>query len=511
MRFWSDHAMEGDSFQDSLRGIVRGTPWWSLSACIHIVALLVLAAIPIDNSTKGDGVVLQAEYHPDEEKPLEDEVEPPKPPKEDPVDAPVIDENIDDIPTEDTDSDFDELEGVEGETSGPLTGPSFNVAIGIGPGAGGGKGRGSGRRRPGGRGRPLPGQPQVAAGLEWLANHQDLATDGKWDCDDFMKHDPPDDRCDGPGNQLYDVGVTGLALLAFLGANYTDRGGPETPYAANVRAGLKYLIRQQDEDGCFGTRSSKHFLYNHAIATLAMAEAYWMTRNVRYKRPAQKGLDFISMARNPYLAWRYEPQGGENDLSMTGWMIMALKSGKYAGLLIDPDAFAGARRFVDKMTDPEFGAAGYDTPGGGPARPEGLQDRFPMEKSRSMTAVAILTRIFLGEEPSSDMVRKGADLCLECLPTWNEDDGSIDMYYWYYGSLALFQVGGTRWKKWKKAMVPTVVKSQHARGSGSRTGSWDPIGPWGHDGGRVYSTALQVMCLEVFYRYDRVFGLRRDK
>ena len=165
-------------------------------------------------------------------------------------------------------------------------------------------------------------------------------------------------------------------------------------------------------------------------------------------------------------------------------------------------------RFVDKMTDPEFGVAGYDTPGGGPARPEGLQDRFPTEKSRSMTAVAVLMRVFLGEAPNTKMVRMGADRCLECLPTWNPDDGSIDMYYWYYGTLAMFQVGGTTWKKWKKAMVPTVVKSQHDEGSGARTGSWDPIGPWGADGGRVYSTALQVMCLEVFYRYDRVFGMR---
>ena len=71
----------------------------------------------------------------------------------------------------------------------------------------------------------------------------------------------------------------------------------------------------------------------------------------------------------------------------------------------------------------------------------------------------------------------------------------------------MFQVGGTHWKKWNEAMKDAIVKHQHPRGSGARTGSWDPIGPWGHDGGRVYSTATMVMCLEVYYRYDRVFGL----
>ncbi len=99
--------------------------------------------------------------------------------------------------------------------------------------------------------------------------------------------------------------------------------------------------------------------------------------------------------------------------------------------------------------------------------------------------------------------------CFQGLPPiWNPDDGSIDMYYWYYGTLAMFQVGGSHWKTWNKHMKGAIVKHQHPKGSGARTGSWDPIGPWGGDGGRVYSTACMVMCLEVYYRYDRVFGVR---
>ena len=392
----------------------------------------------------------------------------------------------------------------------PFTGPSTNSAIGLGGGAGGGKrGRGGRRNLRAGGGSRLT-QNAVELGLKWLADHQDVDSDGKWDCDDFAKHDPADDKCDGPGQPLYDVGVTGLSVLAFLGAGYTDRGtSKDNKYAKNVRAALRYLMNQQDEDGCFGSRSSQHFMYNHAIAALAMCEAYWMTRNPRYKKPAQKGLDFIAMSRNPYLAWRYEPRGGENDTSVTGWMVMALKSGKYAGLQIDPDAFEGARQWIDKMTDPEFGQVGYNVQGGSPARPEGMQDKFPPEKSQSMTAVGILTRIFLGEDPkSSKMIKMGAALCTQVPPKWDETDGSIDMYYWYYATLALFQVGGSEWKTWNTHMKDAIVKNQHKEGSGARTGSWDPIGPWGHDGGRVYSTATLVMCLEVYYRYDRVFGLK---
>ncbi|MDH3591613.1 MAG: terpene cyclase/mutase family protein, partial [Planctomycetota bacterium] len=405
-----------------------------------------------------------------------------------------------------TDEEIDAPEGVEGDLSGPLLSDNWNKNIGLGGGAVGGEGPGG---RKGGKGRlQIPGNPEMMRALDWLAIHQDVDTDGKWDCDNFMKHDPADDKCDGAGKSLYDTGVTGLALLAFLGAGHTDRGtAVSNPFRKNVRGALNYLMKSQHEDGFFGSKASHAAIYNHAIATLAMCEAYWMTRNVRYKKPAQEGLNFLAMARNPYGAWRYEPRGGENDTSVTGWAVMALKSGKFAGLEVDPDAFEGARSWIDKMTDPNFGQVGYNFPGGPCARPEGLQARFPAEKSQAMTAAGVLSRIFLGEDPrSSDMIKKGAQLLAETPPTWNPDDGSIDMYYWYYGTLAMFQVGGSSWKKWSQSMSDAMVETQHPKGAGARYGSWDPIGCWGDDGGRVYSTAVMAMCLQVYYRYPRVFG-----
>ena len=52
----------------------------------------------------------------------------------------------------------------------------------------------------------------------------------------------------------------------------------------------------------------------------------------------------------------------------------------------------------------------------------------------------------------------------------------------------------------------SVVKNQHrAAAEKNLLGSWDPIGAWGEDGGRVYSTAILVLTLEAYYRYTRVF------
>ena len=186
-------------------------------------------------------------------------------------------------------------------------------------------------------------------------------------------------------------------------------------------------------------------------------------------------------------------------------ILTALKSAKMAGLRVSDDAMDGARVWIEKATEPEYGRVGYTARGTGPARPEGSEDLWPAEKSESLTAVGVLSRIFLGENPKqSEAIQRGADLMLKSLPVWDEESGAIDMYYWYYGTLAMFQVGGDPWKKWLKAMEPAIVDTQ--RKDGCAAGSWDPVGPWGGEGGRVYSTAVMVLCMEVFYRYDRVFG-----
>ena len=133
-------------------------------------------------------------------------------------------------------------------------------------------------------------------------------------------------------------------------------------------------------------------------------------------------------------------------------------------------------------------------------------DRFPAEKSESLTAAALLTRIFTGAGKDDEYVKKGADLCLRSLPVYDEAAGTIDYYYWYYGTLAMFQVGGEHWKKWDVAIKKALVGTQHRDASDDRFGSWDPVDPWAADGGRVYSTACNTMCMEVTWRYGRVFG-----
>src|SRR5690606_9872257 len=91
----------------------------------------------------------------------------------------------------------------------------WNSAVGLGGGASGKfGGRGGGRGALAAKGGKETARA-IEDALKWLKDHQD--EDGKWDTDEFMKHDVNGAPCDGPGNPVHDVGITGLALLAFLG------------------------------------------------------------------------------------------------------------------------------------------------------------------------------------------------------------------------------------------------------------------------------------------------------
>ncbi len=368
----------------------------------------------------------------------------------------------------------------------------------------------SGRIRPGAteglpplRTHPRDREGAVASPLDWLARHQ--GPGGYWDSDGFSTM-CPEGKCPGAGGPHFDPGVSGLATLAFLGYGETHK----TPkYGHVVTGALKYLKGIQDAEGCIGARTSSHFPYNHALGTLAMTEAYVLTQSPMFKDPAQRGVDFVLQCRNPYLAWRYGVKPGDNDTAVTGWMVMALKSARFAGLTVDEEAFKGALAWLDKVTDPETGRAGYAARGTGPARPQELIDAFPSEKSEAMTAEAILARIFCGANLREDeMVKKGADLCLASLPAWEPESGRIDYYYWYFGTLAMFQVGGEHWRHWSAALAEALLPNQRGDADGCARGSWDPVDPWGAEGGRVYATAVNAMALEVYYRHVRVFGVK---
>ena len=57
-------------------------------------------------------------------------------------------------------------------------------------------------------------------------------------------------------------------------------------------------------------------------------------------------------------------------------------------------------------------------------------------------------------------------------------------------------------------MEKAILGSQRLAEGDDRHGSWDPVDPWSREGGRVYSTAINALSSEVYYRHERVFGIK---
>ena len=94
----------------------------------------------------------------------------------------------------------------------------------------------------------------------------------------------------------------------------------------------------------------------------------------------------------------------------------------------------------------------------------------------------------------SEMIHRGGDLCLEHAPSW-DDKGAVDMYYWYFATMFLNQVGGAYDKAWLARLRECYITGQN------EDGSWDADGAWGSAGGTVYSTSMAALALLTPYRY----------
>jgi hypothetical protein len=102
-------------------------------------------------------------------------------------------------------------------------------------------------------------------------------------------------------------------------------------------------------------------------------------------------------------------------------------------------------------------------------------------------------------------MQRHVELILKALPYWDDKGYGCDMYYWIHASQALYQTGGSAYATWRTALEAAACANQ--RQDGDAGGSWDPIGPWGMFGGRVYSTATMALCLLAPRRLARLAEL----
>ncbi|MGI9457326.1 MAG: hypothetical protein ACR2NU_12250 [Aeoliella sp.] len=328
----------------------------------------------------------------------------------------------------------------------------------------------------------------VAKALRWMALHQ--SDDGSWSLDRFHRAGDCNGRCKDQGGIRSDEGGTSLVLQAMLGAGQTHRTGI---YRENVSHGLQFLLVSQEQNGALTGRSARQAgMYVHALGTIVLADAYALTGDETIRDPAQRALDYLTAAQHSAGGWRYQP-GERGDLSVTGWQLMALHSGRAAGLEVDVRTLARANRYLDQMQTERNGSQ-YGYMNGHRASP-------------AMSAEGLLSRLYLGWKRDEPGLRAGIRNLTRRHPV-NIRDPNI--YYWYYATQLLHHWGGREWRVWNRdvadALVTTQVQTGHA------AGSWDPNTPHGGQGGRLYMTVLATCTLEVYYRHAPLFRkIRLDR
>ncbi|MED5586631.1 MAG: hypothetical protein VYB61_09770, partial [Verrucomicrobiota bacterium] len=310
----------------------------------------------------------------------------------------------------------------------------------------------------------------IGFAIEWLSKNQEK--DGRWDA---RKHG---------ANQDYDVGATGLALLCYYG--WGARHDRKGHYQENVSRGINWLLKQQKSNGALAVRGQ---MYAHAIASIALCEAYGLTKDPRIKPVAQKAIAYTVAAQHPALGgWRYSP-GQEPDTSVTGWQFMALHSARMAGLKVPEKSFELARRWLGSMSGGKDGGLyGYQAP----------------EKiSRAMVPTGMFCRQLDLVSPEDPRMLEGAAF-MRRYPMREVDP---DLYYVYYATLALYQHQGPVWDEWNRKLKTALPRIQ--RKDGAMAGSWDLSSKLAKDGGRVISTTLATLSLEVYYRFLPMYGFRQ--
>jgi hypothetical protein len=323
----------------------------------------------------------------------------------------------------------------------------------------------------------------VDAGLAWLARAQER--DGSWKIQ----------RWEGKHSEEGRVAVTGLVLMAFLGAGHTPKGGA---HAGKVGKAITFLVGRQDPHGLIGTneRHTSGGGYNHAIAALALAEAYGMTRDDRIGRAVRKAVKFTTeeyQAGRGNGGFRYGP-GMLGDLSVTGWFVMHLDAAHAAGLRVDAGALERALAFVDSCTltaGEERGLSAYQ------------RGRSP---TPNMAAIGLIARKLL----PTDNTRRRDELCERAAGFLGDHPPRWGSYWFFYGTYvstqAMHLAGGSRWESWSPAMRDGLVRHQCAAAEEEALkGSWHPIAG-GRYGGRAYATALACLCLEAYYRFPSPDG-----
>jgi prenyltransferase beta subunit len=304
----------------------------------------------------------------------------------------------------------------------------------------------------------------IDGAIRYLAAKQ--LPNGSWGMTDFERRHP--------------VAMTGYTLMAFLAAGHLPGEGSEGRVA---RAGLQYLLDSAKSDGTFGDRTLGQYMYNHGIATIALAELYGQSHAADIKPKLDRAIRLIISCQNHEGGWRYRPVAQDADVSVTVLQVVALRAAKNAGIDVPQETIERAVSYVKSCYDPGTGGFTYQ-PG----------NRAP-GYARTAAAIYSLQVCGLYEDP---LVQRGSEYLLK-----NFGQREWFTYGTFYAVPAQYMVGGDAWKTWypriKSHLLQQVVRE------GDRA-YWDGSIDMGANGlGPVYATAVYASVLAIPWNYVPIY------
>ena len=293
--------------------------------------------------------------------------------------------------------------------------------------------------------------------------------------------------------------MTSLAILAMAAVG--TQAADDTPEGQAMKRALSFVLRQdrQDPQGYLGGRDGSR-MYGHGITTLMLTEMLGMgvdgQMDVLIRERSKKAIEMILRsqsikkdARNQG-GWRYQPESGDSDLSVTVWQVMALRSARNAGMDVPKELIDNAVDYIKRCYQSKRGADG---------KPENMKSACGYEPGRqpeyAMAAAGLLSLQVCGAYDSPE-VKGSADWLKE---KKIEYGGEWYFYGTYYYAQGMYQRGGEYATNARKLVEEMLLTKQ------GPDGSWQGQSGQERGAGKVYATSLACLSLAVKFHFLPIY------
>lgn len=300
-------------------------------------------------------------------------------------------------------------------------------------------------------------------------------------------------------DRQHETTMSALSIMALASSGVTPASSG--PRGMACRRALDFVLKddRQDKNGYFGARDGSR-MYGHGIITLMLTEMLGMgadeAQDKLIEEKCQKAIDLIlsaqkfrKQARSHQGGWRYTPDAGDSDLSVSVWQLMALRSAKNDGLAVPSEAIQEALGYLERSFSPAQRNANTISEGGFSYLPEQHSPSF------AMTAAGLLAMQVCGQY-ESPMTEASADWLLKHPPKPNE---RFIYYGTYYFSQGMYQRGGDHAEKAQQLVRKLVLPTQLA------DGSWEATNGEEQSAGKIYATCMSILSLSVKHHYLPIY------